>query len=376
MAGKRTTAAPSGPPAGLARAVLGSLRREAQRRRRRVGLRAALWSQFHQWVHDDAVEALLIHGVRALYTLRAGTWQRWPTPFRSELHVRELVRRLTLEPRRAHGPVHRQLPEGFELFSWEDPGGDTVVFLRRSRPRRPTLGELEALLRGDGHLLKLLARQVGRREPILVCGPGQHAREQVLVALTALLDTDRRIVWLVDGQRPVPVARAAAVVTADCRRLQVDPQGARALLDQVLALAPDWIIAQDAPPSLLAAVEGWTGAGGLGFLAATAFPLQRGSAVRRGTRPKARSSQDLPVKFRWILEVAGYRRPVVEGVWRALPADGEDRWWQRLPVNGVPAPAGLAAVPAAGASRGMPASRAAEGPAALYAGDAGQPARR
>ncbi|HEY8497170.1 MAG TPA: hypothetical protein VIK98_09100 [Limnochordales bacterium] len=330
MGGKRDKAVPEMSKAALVQAVLGSMRREALRRRRRPILGAALWGQFHEWVRDESVEAVIIHGTSGVHILQSGAWREVQTPFVREQQVRELLRRLTLNPRRERHPVHVSLPEGFELFSWQAADrGATILFLRRLRPLPPAPAKLHELWRGKREVLRLVAGALSRRQPVLVCGPGQHAREQVLLALSGLLDTGKRAVWLVDAGRPLPLVGAAAVVSIDCQRLHADPLLARHVLQQLLALSPDWIVAQDAPSPLLAAVAEGLRSGRWGFMAAAAFPLQRSAPVRP-ERIAAATSQGIPEAFRWIVEVGGYRRPVIEGVWRALPGTGPARTWRRL----------------------------------------------
>nr|MBO2476478.1 hypothetical protein [Bacillota bacterium] len=330
MGGKRETAVPEMSKTALVQAVLGSMRREALRRRRRPVLGAAIWGQFHEWVRDESVEAVIIHGTSGVHVLQSGAWREAQSPFVREQQVRELLRRLTLNPRRDRHPVHVPLPEGFELFSWQTVDrGETVLFFRRLRPVPPAPAKLNELWRGNREGLRLVASALSRRQPVLVCGPGQHAREQVLLALSGLLEPGRRAVWLVDAGRPLPAAGAAAVVSIDCQRLHADPFAARDVLQQLLALSPDWIVAQDAPSPLLAAVADGLRSGRWGFMAAAGFPLQRSAPARPGRDALARS-QGVPEPFRWIVEVGGYRRPVIEGVWRALPGAGPARTWRRL----------------------------------------------
>jgi len=343
---------------------------DALRRRPDRNGHAALWGQFHRWVQDQTVDAVIIEGTRALHVRQAGAWRRLPTPFARDQQVRELLRRLTLHRRYPRGPVYEHLPEGFELFAWSaKASAQTILFLRRSGPVRPQMDELLSLMQEDEASLRLLARQLAEGRPVLVCGPGQHARERVLIALTSLLGADRRIVWLVDGQRPVSVAGAAAVVTMDGRRLHANPALAHDVLAPVLALSPEWIVVQDAPPPLLWAVAERLGPGRVGMMAGCGFPLLRRSDPARAAPPWAQS-RDLPEIFRWIVEVAGYRRPMVEGIWRAVPGEGAVQLWERLPVNGPrcrwgDAPTrGAAAVPS-----WAQAGKAAEGPSALYAGE-------
>lgn len=306
------------------------MRREALRRRRRPALGAALWAQFHEWVRDDTVEAVIIQGTQGVYILQSGAWREATNPFLREQQVRELLRRLTLNPRRERRPVYATLPEGFELFSWEDRTvGEPTLLLRRTCPPPLAAAQLDQLWRCDPRGRALVTRALSSREPVLVCGPGQHARELVLVALSRLLDAPGRAVWLVDAARPLPVAHAAAVVRVDVQRLHGSLERARDALRQVLALSPDWIVAQDAPAPLLLAVAQELRSARWGFLAAAAFPLRRRLPARPG-RTASAWSHGLPETFRWVVEVGGYRRPVVEGLWRAAPTNGFPRTWRRV----------------------------------------------
>ena len=358
---------------------MGTTHRENRRRRRRPAARLAVWGKFHQWVHDDAVQAIVIHGSRALYVLKAGAWQGLPTPFVRDQQVRELVRRLALTPRRTAGPLYSQLPEGFELFAWQADDGDSpVVLLRRLWPSFPEAARLESFLHEDAASVRLLARRLERREPVLVCGPGQHAREQVLSALAQLLAPERRVVWLVERQHPPWVAGAAAVITVDTRRLYTEPGLAALVLEQAAALAPDCLVIQEAPAPLLAAAQAWLSSARCGLLAASAFPLQRMAQSGRGGGLWARS-QDVPESFCWIVEVAGYRRPVVAGIWKALPGGGPQRWWRRLPAAGERSRAtstSLRRGAAADPRTWLGAHKAAEETAVAYAGEAGPDSRR
>lgn len=332
LGGNRVIAVPGVSPGAAAEHVLRRMRLEGRRRRRRPRLRPAVWGQFHSWVRDESVEAVVVHGSRSLYILQSGNWRELPSPFLRDEQVRELIRRVTLQSRRDREPVHRLLPEGFELFSWDETAmGETVVFLRRVRPARLLVASDE-LWRHDPGAQRVLARVVASREPVIVGGPGQYAREEVLAALASMIPPEQRVVWLADPERLRVLRGVAAVVAVDGGRLHLDPGAAAEWLRRAMALAPDWIVLQDASSPLLVAAGGLCAGDGPPILAACSFPLVRGPVSRPGRIATARST-GLPDVFRWVVEVGGYRRPVVEGVWRAASCDGPVRTFQRLPVQ-------------------------------------------
>jgi len=319
-------------PALSGQSPVAAVHRETRRRRRPPAARLALWEGFHRWVRDDGVQAVIIHGTRALYMLKAGDWQGLATPFAEGQQVRELVRRLTLTPRKTAGPVYSQLPEGFELFSWQAEDGDSpIVLLRRLRPSLAGTLPLASFFSHHAAGARLLTQRLERRDPVLVCGPGEHAREQVLSALAQSVVPAKRVVWLVAPHHSPWVAGAAAVIAVDTRRLYTEPEFAARILQQAAALSPDCLVIQEAAAPMLTAAAAWHATARCGLLAASAFPLQR--AAYRGPRGRWARSRDVPDAFRWIVEVAGYRRPVVAGIWKALPGSGPLRWWRRLPAE-------------------------------------------
>ncbi|MBO8142232.1 MAG: hypothetical protein H0Z37_08675 [Firmicutes bacterium] len=308
-----------------AEALLQAVRTESRRRRRRPALRRQVWHLFYSWVHDPLVEAVIVAPDGRVHLLREGSWQTLASPFRQAGQVRELVRRLTLLPRRNGVPVHARLPEGFELFAWEAaPSGGATVLLHRIGSGRQASARLEPLLGYDRQAVDFLTRRLARRQHVLVCGPSHHARETVLAALAETAAGDGKLVCLIHPGRGLPVLRAAASIAVDFGRIIREPQLARVVLDQVSALSPDWIVSQEAPEPLLEAVAGWPDPSP-GFMAAGFFPLRRFHDEGR----RARAGDRLPPSVRLIVEVGGFRRPQVEGIWQALPGKGAVRAWRR-----------------------------------------------
>lgn len=216
--------------------------------------------------------------------------------------VHDAVAERTGHPRVAGHGTH-QGPGGMVIETMTPPlAADPVIHLRRRPPRAGLDAWIrDGLIEGDTEALREALRS---HRGVLVTGERASGRTALLEALADSTPPGARIATL----ETLPQLRLAGAL-----RLRLDPAGPGAALNAARASTADWVVIDDAPPTVIGAAIVETGGGAT--LLATArtvdadawLSLAAGSIAHEVGDPEAAVRQALPVVIR-VESSAGYPR--------------------------------------------------------------------